>query len=124
MDFEQWGDQAFITNVQIFKLEIDEDVHLVEWANNEEPMTGVRRIVISTGTAVIDNENFTATVKLDDGESLVGAGFLFYHYGTLIEPLDGAPVAGIANDLSAGSFTYRVYSADGTIHDWLINIVQ
>ena len=122
LDIEQWGDRAFLTNVQIFKLDIDEDAKLVEWYNNQDPMTGVRRIIISDGNATIDNDNFTATVKLQVGESLVGTGFIFYHYGTLIEPLGGAPRAGIPNDLSARNFTYRVHSADGSQHDWTIII--
>lgn len=122
LDEGQWGDNAYLTNVQLFKLDIKEDFHLVEWYRNEDPMTGVRRIIISDGNAVIDNDNFTATVKLKDGESLVGAGLIFYHYGTLIEPLGDAPKAGIANDLSTKTFTYRVYSADGTQHDWTIII--
>ena len=124
LDYEQWGDNAYLTNVQLFKLDIDEDVHLVEWYTNEDPMTGVRRIIISEGNAVIDNVNFTATVKLQEGESLVGAGLIFYHYATLIEPLGNAPKAGIANDLSAKSFTYRVHSADGSQHDWAIIIEE
>ena len=122
LDYEEWGDNAYLTNVQLFKLDIKEDFHLVEWYKNEDPMTGVRRIIISDGNAVIDNDNFTATVKLKDGESLVGAGLLFYHYGTLIEPLGDAPKAGIANDLTTKSFTYRVHSADGSQHDWTIII--
>jgi hypothetical protein len=122
LDYGQWGDKAFITNVQIFKLDIDDEAKLVEWHTNEEPMTGVRKIIISAGNAVIDNDNYTAKVKLRAGESLVGAGFMFYHYGTLIEPMNGAPKAGIANDLSAGQFTYRVHSADGSQHDWTIII--
>ena len=124
LDNGQWGDHAFLTNVQLFKLDINEDFKLVEWYKNEDPMTGVRRIIISEGNAVIDNDNFTATVKLKAGESLVGAGLIFYHYGTLIEPQGNAPKAGIANDLSARNFTYKVHSADGTQHDWTIIIVD
>ena len=108
--------------MQIFKLDVDEDAKLVEWHNNDEPMTGIRRLIISNGNAVIDKGNFTATVKLKSGESLVGSGFIFYHYGTRIVPQGGAPKAGIPNDLSAMTFTYRVYSADGSNHDWTIII--
>lgn len=122
LDYGQWGDKAFITNVQIFKLDIDKNAKLVEWFMNQDPMTGIRKIIISVGNATIDNDKFTATVKLKSGESLTGAGFVFYHYGTLIEPLDVAPKAGIANDLSARNFKYRVHSSDGTVHDWTIVI--
>ena len=122
LDEGAWGDKAFLTNVQIFKLDINENVHLVEWANNQDPMTGVRKLIISQGNATIDNTNFKATVKLTAGASLVGTGFMFFHSGTLIEPIGGAPKAGIANDLSAKNFTYRVHSADGSQHDWTIII--
>jgi hypothetical protein len=122
LDSGQWGDKAFLTNVQIFKLDIDENAKLVEWHNNDDPMTGIRRIIISNGNAVIDKDNFTATVKLKAGETLEASGFIFYHYGTLIEPMGDAPKAGIPNDLSARSFIYSVHSADGSQHDWSIII--
>ena len=122
LDAGQWGDKAFLTNVQIFRLDMDEDAKLVEWHNNDDPMIGVRRIIVSNGNAVIDKDNFRATVQLKAGESLVGAGFIFYHYGTLIEPQGDAPRAGIPNDLSTMNFTYRVYSADGSQHDWTVII--
>jgi hypothetical protein len=122
LDYTQWGDKAFLTNVQIFKVDTDDQAKLVEWYKNEDPMTGVRRIVISNGNALIDRENFTATVQLKAGESLVGAGLVFYYTGTKIEPQGGAPRAGIPNDLSAESFTYTVHSADGSKHDWQIVI--
>lgn len=120
LDEGAWGDKAFLTNVQIFKLDINENAHLVEWANNQDPMTGVRKLIISQGNATIDNTNFKATVKLVAGASLAGAGFVFFHTGKLIEPMGGAPKAGIANDLSAKSFIYKVHSADGSQHDWTI----
>lgn len=124
MDLGQWGDHAFIDNVQLFKLDVDEDVHLVEWYYYDKPVTGVRTVTISAGKAVIDSAAFSATVKLRAGESLEEAGLLIYHRGTLVEPLDGAPKAGIVHDLSEGSFKYRLYSADGSSHDWTINIVE
>ena len=122
LDAGQWGDKAFLTNVQIFKVDVDENAKLVEWYNNDDPMTGVRRIIISVGNAVIDKDNFTATVKLKTGESLAGSGFIFYHYGTLIEPQGDAPKAGVPNDLSGMNFTYRLHSADGSQRDWTVVI--
>jgi hypothetical protein len=124
MDMSQWGDNAFINNVQLFKLETKDGVKLEEYYVDETTVTGTRQVIVSSGTAVIDEENYTVTVTLKATETFTGIGFLIYHYGTKVEPLNGAPVAGIINDLSAGSFTYRVYSADGTTHDWLITIVQ
>ena len=122
LDAGQWGDKAILTNVQIFKLEINEDAKLVEWHDNDDPMTGVRRMIISVGTAAIDKDNFTATVTVKAGEDLAGTGFIFYHYGTLIEPQGDAPKGGIPGDLSARTFTYRVHSADGSQHDWTVII--
>ncbi len=124
MDMSQWGDNAIINNVQLFKLETKDGVKLEEYYVDETTVTGTRQITVSSGTAVVDEETFTVTVTLKAGETFTGIGFLIYHYGTKVEPLNGAPVAGIINDLSAASFTYRVYSADGTTHDWTINIVQ
>ncbi|MGQ1786116.1 MULTISPECIES: DUF5018-related domain-containing protein [unclassified Saccharicrinis] len=124
MDMAQWGDNAFINNVQLFKLETKDGVKLEEYYVDETTVTGTRKVTVSSGTAVIDEDAFTATVTLNAGETFTGIGFLIYHYGTKVEPLNGAPVAGIINDLSAGSFTYRVHSADGTTHDWTINVVQ
>ncbi len=124
MDMEQWGDNAFINNVQLFKLETKDGVKLEEYYADGTTVTGTRRITVSSGTAEIDEVNFIATVTLNAGETFTGIGFLIYHYGTKVEPLYGAPVAGIINDLSAGTFQYRVYSADGATHDWTINIVQ
>lgn len=122
MDMEQWGDHAFIENVQLFKLDIDDSVKLQEWYENQTLVTGVRQITVSDGTAEIDNDNFIANVKVKSGESVARVGILFWHKATKIEPLDGAPTAGIINDFSSGTFKYRLYSADGTTHDWTINI--
>lgn len=122
MDMTQWGDKALLTNVQLFNLQIDPSAKIYEWAQNGDSIAGVRQVIISTGNAVIDLPNFTATVKLASGKNLVGAGIIFYFYGSLIEPLNGAPKPGIVSNISAGSFKYRVHSADGSSHDWTIII--
>lgn len=124
MDMDSWGDNAFIENVQLFKLEIKDDVKLQEWYENQTLVTGVRQIVISQGTAVIDLPSFTATVKLKAGEDISRVGIQFWHKATLIEPIDGAPRAGTINDFTARSFKYRLHSADGTVHDWTVNITD
>lgn len=123
MDMSQWGDHAYIDNVEVIKLETDDEVKLQEFYQNETPLTttGVRLITISQGTA-IDSTNFVATVKLKAGEDLKYAGFRFYHKGTLVEPINGSPKAGIVADLTAREFTYRVSSADGSKHDWTLRI--
>lgn len=124
MDMSQWGDTSNINNVQLFKLETQDGVKLEEYYVDETTVTGTRRVIVSSGTAAIDDVAKTATVSLKAGETLTGIGFLIYHYGTKVEPINGAPVAGITNDLSNGPFTYRVYSADGSQTDWTISINQ
>lgn len=124
MDMEQWGDQAFIENVQLFKLEIKDSVKLQEWYENQTVVTGVRHTTISSGAAEIDQDAYIATVKLNAGEDITRVGIQFWHKARLIEPLDGAPKAGTINDFSDRSFKYRLYSADGTIHDWTVNITD
>jgi hypothetical protein len=126
LDMTQWGNNAYITNVQLFKLEIRDDFQLSEWYTDDGqiPVTGVRRLITSQGNAVVDDENFSVTVQLRNGENIRETGLMIYHYGTLVEPLFGAPQPGIINDLSEGLFTYRIHSADGNYNDWIINIVQ
>jgi hypothetical protein len=124
LDSGQWGDRAYLDNVQLFKLNVDDSAHLADWYLYGNSVTGVQQIIISQGSAVIDSSNFTATVQLKSGESLDKAGFLFYFYGTRIDPLNGSPKGGIITDLKGGAFTYRVYSADGNHHDWNVNIKQ
>lgn len=123
MDMEQWGDHAYIDNVEILKLEIDDEAKLSEYYQNETPIeaTGVRSIVISK-KAEIDSVDFVATVKLNDGEDLKYTGLRIYHKSVMVEPLDGSPKAGIVSDLSSKSFKYRLKSADGSKHDWTIVI--
>lgn len=119
IDFDegQWGDTAFLTNVQVFELEV------VDRTVFEGTTQAARRVVISDGSAAIDGDTFTATVTLQSGKTLADAGLIFFHQAMKIEPLNGSPIAGIPTNLSDGSFTYRVHSADGTTHDWTVNIV-
>lgn len=124
MDMSQWGDTSIIENVQLFKLETRDGVKLEEYYVDETTVTGTRRVIVSNGSAAIDEESNTATVTLKSGETFTGIGFLITHRGTTVEPLNGAPVAGIINDLSTGPFTYRVHSADGSFTDWTIIVNQ
>jgi len=122
MDMSQWGDTSQITNVQIFKLETQDGVKLEEYYVDETTLTGTRRVVVSSGAATVDEETHSVTVNLKSGESINGLGFLIYHYGTKVEPQNGAPDAGIINDLSTGPYTYRVFSADGNHTDWTVSV--
>lgn len=125
IDFDdgQWGDTAFITNVNIFSLNVDEH-ELQEYYTNEELTPARQRIFISSGNATIDEENFIATVTVPQDRDLTRAGIVIYHESMRVEPVGDSPVAGIITDLSAKEFVYKLVSADGTTHDWTILIVQ
>lgn len=124
MDMSQWGDHAYIDNVEIVKLDIDDEAKLAEYYQNETPIavTGVRQILISQGKSQIDSLDYVATVKLKDGEGLKYAAVKIYHKGTHVTPLKNTPKAGIVADLSKGELKYRLMSADGSKHDWTIKI--
>lgn len=124
LDYGQWGDKAFITNVQLFAQEIKDDFQLAEYYEEGQTTTGVRRVLM-TGTSLnIDNDNFTVVITIPPGNDLSKAGILITHSSTLVEPLGSAPVAGTISDLSSRSFGYRLHSADGTMHDWTITIQE
>lgn len=124
LDLSQWGDQAFITNVQVFTHEIRDDFRLAEFVENGTESTGVRRFLLQGAAIDVNNDNFVVTITAPTGTTDFSAsGFLITHTSTLVEPLSGAPKGGIIADLNSGSFQYRLHSADKTTHDWTINIV-
>lgn len=125
IDFDegQWGDTAFITNVNIFTLQAA-DHELQEFYENGELTPARRRLIISTGNAVIEDENFTVTVTVPATADLTRAGIIINHQSMRVEPVGDTPVAGIITDLSEKSFVYELVSADGTTHEWLIRIVE
>ena len=124
IDFDegQWGDTAFITNVDIFTLQMDEH-ELQEYYTSGALTPARRRLFISQGAAVINDENFTATVTVPASEDLTRAGIVIYHQSMKVEPVGTTPIAGILTDLSAKEFVYKLVSADGTTHDWTIKII-
>ena len=123
MDLEQWGDHAFIDNVQIFNIQT-QDQQLQEYYTSGVVTPASRRIYVSVGNATVDMVNFTATVKVPASVDLTKVGIEFFHKAVKIEPLNNAPIAGILNDFSAKQFVYRLESADGTTHDWTIIITN
>ncbi|WP_186756002.1 DUF5018-related domain-containing protein [Echinicola salinicaeni] len=124
IDFDegQWGDTAFITNVNIFTLQTDEH-ELQEYYENGELTPARKRLFISIGNAEIDNENFTATVRVPESANIRQAGIVIYHQSVRVEPVGDTPTAGILTDLSAQEFEYMLVSADGTTHNWTIKII-
>lgn len=125
IDLGQWGDHAFLTNVQIFTLQEDEQ-KLQEFFENETLTPSRRRIIVSTGNAQIDKTSFTATVTVPENVDLSRSGLIFYHQAQKIEPLKNSPKAGVLTDLSQTNIPleYRLISSDGTQHDWTIIILH
>lgn len=125
IDFDegQWGDTAFITNVNIFTLQMA-DHEIQEFYESGELTPARRRVFISTGNAVIEDENFTATIRVPASADLTRAGIVIYHQSMRVEPVGNSPTAGILTDLSSREFVYKLVSADGTTRDWLIKIVE
>lgn len=123
MDFNQWGDKAIIDNVQIFNIQL-QDQQLQEYYTSGVLTPASRRSYVSVGNAVIDLVNFKATVKVPVTVDLTKVGIEFFHKAVKIEPVGGAPIAGIINDFSGKQFVYKLYSANGVTHDWTIIITN
>ncbi len=123
MNLAQWGDKAIIDNVQIFNIQL-QDQQLQEYYTSGVLTPASRRVYVSVGNAVIDLVNYKATVKVPATVDLKKVGIEFFHKAVKIEPVNDAPIAGIIKDFSAKQFVYKLYSADGTIHDWMIIITN
>lgn len=124
MNMSAWGNKSSVNNVQLFKLETRDGIKLEEFYVDSTTLTGTRQVIVSNGTAVINETAHTATVKLKAGESFSAIGLLIYHNGTKVVPLNGSPRAGITENLSKGPYVYRVHSANGEFTDWTIIITQ
>ena len=122
LDMGQWGDHAYIDNVQLFTLQAAEH-ELQEFYTSGALTPARRRVFVSTGNAVIDSVSFTATMTVPAAVDRTRTGIIIYHKAVDVEPLSGAPIAGIINDFSGSQYSYRLISADGSKHDWTINIV-
>lgn len=121
IDPNQWGNKSDVSNIQIFKLEVDDNPSLYETVTGVGQVAGVRRLIISSNV-VIDNEAKTVTLSLLGNETLNEAGILIYHNAQSVEPLDNAPIAGLVSNLTDKSFKYRLHSANGDYTDWTITI--
>lgn len=123
MDFDQWGNKAIIDNIQIFNIQL-QDQQLQEYYTSGVLTPASRRTYVSIGNAVIDLPNFTATVRVPASIDLTKVGIEFFHKAVKIEPLNGAPIAGIIKDFSARQFVYKVYSANGVTREWKVIITN
>ncbi|RZM20743.1 MAG: hypothetical protein EOO88_35295 [Pedobacter sp.] len=117
LDDSVWGDQAFITQAVLFKY-----TTVTNQLGYEEPVTGYQNTSVTTVSNIIDRSGATVTLVAAKGTDLTKIGIRFSHFAKKIEPLNGAPVAGVISDFSAGNFTYRVTSADGTVRDWRVKV--
>ena|SRR5690625_5208221 len=123
LDFGQWGDKAYLTNVQIFTLKADEH-ELQEYYESGMLTPAIRRKIISSGNALIDNEKYTAIIFVPSDQNLMKSGLIFYHQAEKIVPLNNAPIAGIITSLMEEvDYHYKVISADGSENVWTVTIV-
>ncbi|WP_316748109.1 DUF5018-related domain-containing protein [Pedobacter gandavensis] len=117
LDDTLWGDQAVLTSAVLFKYE-----EVKNKLGYEEVVTGYQNVGITTNTNVLDKEKATIKIETVKGTDLTKIGIRFSHYAKKIEPMNGAPVAGMISDFSKGPYVYRLYSADGTVRDWTITV--
>ena len=120
LDKSQWGDHAYINNVQVFTFD-EQQQQLQEYYENEETTTAIRRNFVHIGNAAIDSTASTALVTVEAGTDLSNVGIIFFHRAQRIEPIGSAPIAGFLDDFSAGPYQYRLFSADGTQRDWTVS---
>lgn len=117
LDEGAYGDQAIITTALLYNY-----IEVTNELGYGEPVTGYKYTPISTPSNIVNAENATITLVTSKGTDLSKIAIRFTHKGTKIEPLEGAPVAGVVSDFSKGYFKYNVYSADGTVREWKVTI--
>lgn len=120
LDEGQWGDNAFLTDVKVFVY--NEEEHSLEEAelgDGTELVPGIQRKFLST-SSVVDKDAAVVDVTVPANTDLTQVGIVFRHTAKIIEPLNGAPLAGYIDDFSNGPYTYRVTSADGTVRNWSV----
>jgi len=117
LDDSVWGDNAYITTAVLFRYD-----EVKSQLGYNEVVTGYQNVGITTPTNVVDKAKATVTIIAAKGTDLTKIGIRFSHFAKTIEPVNGAPVAGVVSDFSKGTFVYRLFSADGTVRDWTVYI--
>ena len=112
-----WGDQAYITSVVLFRYD-----SVTNQLGYDQPVTGYQNVAVTTTTNLIDRPTATMTIVASRGTMLNRIGVRFSHFAQKIEPLNGAPPAGVISDFSKGPYIYKVISSDGTTRDWKLDI--
>ena len=118
-DYSIYGDKAFIKSVITF--------YYKEVKNNlnyGEQVTGYQTINISN-TQTVDSANKKINLVLaknvgTDLTDLSKIGIRINTDAQRVEPVNGAPTAGLIGDFSKGVYVYRIFSADGTTRDWTL----
>jgi hypothetical protein len=111
-DYSIYGDKAFIKSITTFKY-----IEVTNNLNYNTPVTG-DEIVNIKNKMTTDTIHTTISVITNVGTDLTQMGIRLINDAQKIEPINGAPVAGLIGDYSKGPYVYRVYSADGTVRDW------
>lgn len=116
-DYSIYGDKAFIKTITTFYYkEIKNNL------NYDEQVTGYQIVNISN-TQTVDSPNKKVNVVLAKvaGIDLTKIGIRLNTDAQRVESINGAPTPGLIGDFSKGPYTYRFYSADGTVRDWTIS---
>lgn len=117
LDDTVWGDKAYITSAVLFRYDT-----VRNQMGYDQPVTGYQNVAVATTSNVVDRENATLTIVAAKGTNARQIGIRFSHFAQKIEPLDGAPPAGVVSDFSKGKYVYKLISADGTTRNWTVNI--
>ena len=123
LDEGQWGNNSELLNIFLYVYDF-QDHELQEFKETGQLTPGVRKVNRAAGVSI--NDDGTASVNLPAAFSLVDDVVVIavQHDGTRVEPLNGSPTMGLPADLTGGTYTYRIHSADGNHTDWTITINQ
>jgi hypothetical protein len=123
-DYSVYGDKALVASVNTF---------FYKKAKSNlgfgEQVTGYEKVTVSNTQSIdVPNKKITLVLAKTTGSGattvvtdLAKIGIAINTDAQRIEPLNGAPTAGLIGDFSKGPYTYRLFSADGTVRDWTIS---
>jgi hypothetical protein len=115
-DYSVYGDKAFVNSINTFYYkEVKSNL------NYGEQVTGYQKLTI-TNTQTIDKDARKINIVLAKiaGVDLSNIGIAINTDAQRVEPVNGAPTAGLIGDFSKGPYIYRLFSADGTTRDWTL----
>lgn len=122
VDIAQFGDNAYVTRVRVFKLTGTQE-KLEEYYRTGVLTPAIQQVFVDNAT-VVDNNAATAVTTVPAATDMTNVGIVFNHRAQKIEPVDGAPVAGHLADFSKATYKYRLISGDGTIRVWTLTFVK